>query len=154
MKGAVANYKLIWQCLHFMLEVIKCKAWSRETSGSGAELTNFVFGVTYAWASSVQMAAHFLQASAHSRQDSWWAACLEHSVEQAWQTSAHKACRALPNREPLASNRAHKAQTSAQSRHNKIHSLWPDATQSVMQRSQVTTQAKQASIQLLEISTA
>ena len=70
MKGAVANYKLIWQGISMISQAIKCQARSRETSGSGAELTNFVFGVTYAWASSVQMAAHFLQASAHSRQDS------------------------------------------------------------------------------------
>jgi hypothetical protein len=70
MKVAVANYKLIWQGINFILGDVKCNARSRETSGSAAELTNFVFGVTYAWASSVQMAAHFLQASAHSRQDS------------------------------------------------------------------------------------
>jgi len=71
MKVAVANYKLIWQGINFIFfGGVKFKARSRETSGSVAELTNFVFGVTYAWASSVQMAAHFLQASAHSRQDS------------------------------------------------------------------------------------
>ena len=99
-----------------------------------------------------QISAHFLQASAHALQDSWWAACLEHSFEQAAQISAHKACKLASNCEPLASKRAHKAQISAQSRHNMIHSLFPDATQSVKQVSHVMTQAKQASMQFFEIS--
>jgi hypothetical protein len=64
---------------------------------------------------------------------------------------AHKACRSAINCEPLASKRAHKEQMSAQSRHNKIQALLSAATQSVIQLSQVVKQAKQASIQFLEL---
>ena len=67
---------------------------------------------------------------------------------------AHSACNSAPNLEPLASNRAHKAQISAQSRHSKIHALFPDSIQSVMHISQLVTQDKQASIQFLEFSMA
>jgi hypothetical protein len=70
---------------------------------------------------------------------------------QALQTSAHKACKFLENREPLASKRAHKEQMSAQSRHSKMHCLLPAATQSVKHFSQLVKQAKQASIQFFEI---
>jgi len=77
-----------------------------------------------------QASAHFLQASA-----------------QALQTLAHKAHNSFEYCESLAHNLAHNAQISAQSRHNAAHSLRPSLIQLVKHVSQVTTQAKQASIQ-------
>jgi hypothetical protein len=67
-----------------------------------------------------QDAAHFLQASAQALQLSWCEACLLHSSAQAVQTFTHKAHNSFANCEPLASNLAHKAQMSAQSRHKII----------------------------------
>lgn len=108
----------------------------------------------HAVASSRQINSQSLQASAHSLQAALWEACLEHSSKHALQTSAHKACRCAPNCEPLASNRAHRAHISAQSRHNKIHFLLSAATQAVIQLSQLIKHAMQASIHFFEISIA
>ncbi|MDZ4759046.1 MAG: hypothetical protein SGJ10_13035 [Bacteroidota bacterium] len=95
--------------------------------------------------------AHFLQAAAHLLQQSC-ADSFSHSAAQALQISAQSLQRAFVNSEPLASNLAHKAQMSAQSRHKAIHFKWSLSfmpMQCVAQLSHSITHAKHASIHLL-----
>ena len=98
--------------------------------------------------------AIFSHNSAHSAQDfaqalqvAWWEACFEHSAAQARQTSAHNAWSFFEKTEPLASKRAQSAQMSAQSRHQRMHSLMPAVALSVTQASQFFTHSKHASMQ-------
>jgi len=98
-----------------------------------------------------QASAHFLQAAAHDLQQSW-ADNFPHSAAQALQISAHSLQRALVNAEPLASNLAHRAQMSAQSRQSAMHvkcSLSFMPMQWVAQLSHATAHARHASIHLL-----
>ena len=95
--------------------------------------------------------AHFLQAAAHDLQQPW-ADSFSHSAAQALQIFAHNLQSASVNAEPLASNLAHNAQMSAQSRQSAMHlrcSLSFMPIQCVAQRSHSTAHAKQASIHLL-----
>ena len=64
---------------------------------------------------STQIVVHFLQASAHVLQESWWEACFEHSSEQISHILAHNACKSWPNLEHLTSKREHNAQIAVQS---------------------------------------
>ena len=64
---------------------------------------------------STQIVVHFLQASAHVLQESWWEACFEHSSEQISHILAHNACKSRPNLEHLTSKREHNAQIAVQS---------------------------------------
>lgn len=63
---------------------------------------------------------HFLQTSAHFLQQSC-AECFSHSVAHALQRSAQSLHNTSLNDEARASNLAHKAQMSAQSRQRDIH---------------------------------
>jgi hypothetical protein len=75
---------------------------------------------------------------------------LWHSAAHASHILLQSAQSWFAKRESRPSNRAHKAQMSAQSRHRKAHSLSPRFMQSVTHASQVITQARQASIHSFE----
>jgi hypothetical protein len=97
--------------------------------------------------------AHFLQALTFILQQSC-TACFSHSVAQTIQTSIQSLRSAAQNDEPLASNLAHKEQMSAQSRQSAIHFKWFSSfklMQQVTHSSLSMTQARQASMQFLEL---
>ncbi len=98
--------------------------------------------------------AHFLHALAVFLQQSG-AEGFSHSAAQATQSSAQSLQRAAANDEPLASNLAHRAQMSAQSRQSAIAFKWflsHMLIQQVAQSSHSMAHAKQASMQFLEFS--
>ena len=92
--------------------------------------------------------AHFLHASAQFLQQSW-VECFSHSAAHALQRSAQSLHSASLNDEPRASNLAHKAQMSAQSRQRDMHLIWllsHISMQHVAQSSHSTAHAIHASI--------
>ena len=98
--------------------------------------------------------AHFLQATAFFLQQSG-AEGFSHSTAQALQSSAQSLQSKPENDEPLASNLAHRAQMSAQSRQSAIDFKWflsHMLIQQVAQSSHSMAHARQASMQFLEFS--
>ena len=96
--------------------------------------------------------AHFLQALAVFLQQSG-AEGFSHSTAQAAQSSAQSLHSASQNDEPLASNLAHRAQMSAQSRQSAIDFklfLSLRLIQQVAHSSHSMAHARQASMQFLE----
>lgn len=67
---------------------------------------------------SSQHKAQCLQESAHILQLYWFAACFAHSLWHALQIAEQRVFNSSLNAEPRASNRAHNAHISAQSRYN------------------------------------